>query len=525
MDIYKIINTLTNARVVANASLHRSGYAPTTQDVVLIQQAADDLPPLVDMVDQEIQKLVDLKYAIQKQKEMHGALVAPYRRLPREILSMIFVLALPDGWYQQRIGKRVFNCLSVCAAWRDIALRTPQLWTSVRFSPEHNATEDCIRALTAELQRSGQLPLDLAICAARTIRGHDIWSDEAWTLLCAESHRWQRISLNNVPASAYEALSGRCFPALQALSIDNDVRIADIPLGVFRLESNQLSSLSICSWYHLCRLQDLPEAWPITELDLQLETENPAGLATVVQAIVAYSSTLGTCSVGVMSGDVGSREVPTQFPCLETLVLNNEAVQLCHIIACPNLKSLTINSYTVSSVQFELAFQSLLDHSSECRHLRSLSLQQLELIASHGLGLCLKRIPQLTDLELENDDSDPRRQLITIDLLWRLSRDFEIVPGSMTFLPNLERLCLWFGDALEEEDERLYGVYRQAIEDIVDSRARRRKVRGIRLAPLKSLEVFGAAKLPSFRRDGDTMCFWFSDDALDTASSSASDGD
>ncbi|KAI5824845.1 hypothetical protein K523DRAFT_420490 [Schizophyllum commune Tattone D] len=515
MDVHRIIDTLTNARVLANTSFHRSGYAPTTQDALLIQTAANALPPLVDMVDQEIQKLVDLKSAIQKQEKMHDALMAPYRRLPRELLSMIFVLALPDGWFQHCIGKRVFNCLSVCAAWRDIALRTPQLWTSVRFSPKSNPTEDRIRALATELQRSGQLPLDLNISAARTLRGHDIWSDEAWTLLCAESYRWQRISLTDVPVAAYETLSGRSFPVLQALSICNDVLIADIPLGVFHLGSNQLSSLCIYSWHHMLQLQDLTEAWPITELELKLETEDSAGLATVVQAIVTYSRTLRTCSVGYMSGDVGFRDVPIQFPCLETLVLQDEAAQLCHIMACPNLKSLTISSYTVSSLQFELAFQSLLDHSSECRHLRSLSLQQLDLIASHGLGLCLKRIPQLTDLELENDDSDPRRQLITIDLLWRLSRDFEIFHGSMTFLPNLERLCLWFGDALEEEDERVYGVYRQAIEDIVDSRGRPRTVRGIRLAPLESLEIFGAAKLPSFRRDGDTMCFWFSDDALD----------
>ena len=87
-----------DAQAVANMPLHRSGYVPSQQDIRAIRNAANDLPLLEDMINLEMRKLSDLKLAIWKQKALHNALAAPWRRLPPEILSMIFVMALPDSW-------------------------------------------------------------------------------------------------------------------------------------------------------------------------------------------------------------------------------------------------------------------------------------------------------------------------------------------------------------------------------------------------------------------------------------------
>ena len=119
---------------MANVALHRSGYVPGEQDTLLIRMAASDLPSLEDMVEQEIRKLSNLKLAIGKQKALHDALTAPWRRLPFEILSTIFIHALPEDWSVQPAGKRTLNCMSVCILWHDIAVQTI-LRSATYFAP------------------------------------------------------------------------------------------------------------------------------------------------------------------------------------------------------------------------------------------------------------------------------------------------------------------------------------------------------------------------------------------------------
>jgi len=48
--------------------------------------------------------------------------IRPAHRLPREILMQIFALL----WS----GKRILFLSHVCHHWRDIALKTPELWSS-----------------------------------------------------------------------------------------------------------------------------------------------------------------------------------------------------------------------------------------------------------------------------------------------------------------------------------------------------------------------------------------------------------
>ncbi|KAL1731595.1 hypothetical protein EV714DRAFT_271620 [Schizophyllum commune] len=454
MDLPQLINTLMDAQAVANMPLHRSGYVPSQQDIRAIRNAANDLPLLEDMINLEMRKLSDLKLAIWKQKALHNALAAPWRRLPPEILSMIFVMALPNSWSRLPACKRTFNCMAVCVMWRNVALQTPQLWTSLRFDRLTNPLKSHVRSLPTELRKSGQLPLDLSIDLVFTPRVDD-WSDEAWALLCAESHRWRRISLRNLPVMAYERLSGRVFPALQALSIDHgDVSLMDIFLGVFNPESCQLASLSITGARHVHRL-NLPASWPLAELELDLLTDNLADWTAVRGILVAYSATLRVCTI---SGDLRDfrltcGDAPIKLPCLEKLTLVYEAIQLGQVLECANLQSLVFSASGFSVDDAVRDLKSFLDMSSGCKRLRSLTLRQLIRAPLDSLVDCLDRLPSLTDLELKNfEDCLVHEQLLSLDLLCQLARD-DTRPGSLTRLPNLERLSLIFEDTLDDEDE------------------------------------------------------------------------
>jgi hypothetical protein len=66
--------------------------------------------------------------------ERHKMLLSPARRMPAEILSSIFLECLPVGKldsFQPSAHKAPLLVSSICSRWRNVAISTPQLWSSV----------------------------------------------------------------------------------------------------------------------------------------------------------------------------------------------------------------------------------------------------------------------------------------------------------------------------------------------------------------------------------------------------------
>ncbi|KAL1673497.1 hypothetical protein EV122DRAFT_222499, partial [Schizophyllum commune] len=61
-------------------------------------------------------------------------LPSPVQCLPPELLSYIFVLAVPDLWFKAPSGGMALPFASVCSEWRALALSTPQLWSYIAIS-------------------------------------------------------------------------------------------------------------------------------------------------------------------------------------------------------------------------------------------------------------------------------------------------------------------------------------------------------------------------------------------------------
>ncbi|KAJ6481642.1 hypothetical protein C8R45DRAFT_308176 [Mycena sanguinolenta] len=69
--------------------------------------------------------------------EFHRAMISPWRQLPAELFSEIFIFTLKyrgdpeeDGsWVDDRAGSLLL--CKICSAWRAIALRTPALWNTL----------------------------------------------------------------------------------------------------------------------------------------------------------------------------------------------------------------------------------------------------------------------------------------------------------------------------------------------------------------------------------------------------------
>jgi F-box-like len=81
------------------------------------------------------------------------AWLAPIRRIPSEVLSLIFVQVCKENW------KDLVNLEAVCRHWRNVLLSTPRAWAFVLSTP--SVSNFPIRQLNLWLSRCGTLKLHI----------------------------------------------------------------------------------------------------------------------------------------------------------------------------------------------------------------------------------------------------------------------------------------------------------------------------------------------------------------------------
>lgn len=116
--------------------------------------------------------IVELKAQVKEAKSrvrQYQAVLSPCRRLPPDILGEIFLrIPLRKSWhdasYYQDVVRRL---VLVCRRWRDAALATPRLWSTLEIIVKKSPLK--VDALTTWLCRSGNLPKDLDIRSSTCI--------------------------------------------------------------------------------------------------------------------------------------------------------------------------------------------------------------------------------------------------------------------------------------------------------------------------------------------------------------------
>ncbi|KAI5900309.1 uncharacterized protein SCHCODRAFT_02526144 [Schizophyllum commune H4-8] len=500
-------DALCRAQAVANNPLHRSAYVPNDSEAVVIKKAADELRGIDVQIAEQINSLIQQQATVRGQISVHDALLSPCRRLHPEIISLIFLLAVPDDWEEAYVGRRSLNFARVCHPWREIALTTSRLWSKLRFDALTNwqTFREEPSLLAAELERTAQVSLDIDLQMrygyATLWPDHptadELWEiDDAWRILCAQSHRWERATLDCLPVHIYESMGRRLFPALNNLSFRVDERsntAIQLPLHSFRHAPNVT-----CLWIDYkspVPTFEIPRMWSIVDLTIICVDSITVSPEPSLDAFMACSATLRSCHFAA-DEKFNERAIPsrpTLFPALKDIHFNNNAVFLCYLISAPNVEKLHLSGYS-SYNQFE-ALQSMLDRSRECKHLRIFALSQLDPPAAEPIIECLRRLPLLTDVTLTEDALQENIEfpLITVDLISALDRSSGGT-GAKFLLPNLSRLEMDFGGrecSAEQEDS-----LRDAIYASILSRDGPLEVDGVTLQPLQSCTIHGDECLP-----------------------------
>ncbi|KAJ7614729.1 hypothetical protein DFH06DRAFT_1108506 [Mycena polygramma] len=116
-------------------------------------------------------ELANLKTSITRLEVEHAILghhlaryIYPVLSLPNEVVSEIFLHTLKPSEYAFADPQSPLFLGHICQRWRDIALSTPSLWTTISLEIDNISEPDsCLRLLDIWLTRSRQCPLYVVI--------------------------------------------------------------------------------------------------------------------------------------------------------------------------------------------------------------------------------------------------------------------------------------------------------------------------------------------------------------------------
>ncbi|KDR72859.1 hypothetical protein GALMADRAFT_125681 [Galerina marginata CBS 339.88] len=158
-----------------------TNYIPSATEVSEIKQYVSTINDKLADYDNRIAELQAALREINSKRDKlqdvgatHQALISPFRRLPPEILQVIFVWCLPQTRNAVMHASEAPVLLGrVCSEWRRISLATPEVWASLHIVPPNvnfsNPTSSTARfqrkreLIEMWLARSGVCPLSVSL--------------------------------------------------------------------------------------------------------------------------------------------------------------------------------------------------------------------------------------------------------------------------------------------------------------------------------------------------------------------------
>ncbi|KAK7471283.1 hypothetical protein VKT23_002691 [Stygiomarasmius scandens] len=178
----------------------RSREVPSAEQCLLISEylagAEQDLQEY-NAEARRLQALVDAVTAkanqLKRLMQMKQSLLAPVRKLPDELLALIFERCSFDLF-----EKKEPSVMHVCSRWRNIALSFPALWSYIILNADPMMYHQIpsLKALELHLERSKTCSLTIQVTMGQGIFNHSL---QLLNILAFHSHRWKRFSLYLCP--------------------------------------------------------------------------------------------------------------------------------------------------------------------------------------------------------------------------------------------------------------------------------------------------------------------------------------
>ncbi|TRM56730.1 hypothetical protein BD626DRAFT_587099 [Schizophyllum amplum] len=466
---------------------HRDASEPTEDTKTAVNFMLRDLYEQARI--RHVQLSPDQRYFV---RACH-AVSAPWRRLSADVLADIFLLALPDEWHDHCAGSVILPLTQVCHIWREIALGTPRLWTSIKVSLVGSPRRRWAEAVTAYIARSADalLRIHINLALPRDFPFQEAWVSsvfwrrEAWAQLCEQAYRWESAHLEAVPAFAFSEALAAPFARLTTLTWFYAAP-PGWPSGsytiptIFFERAPCLQSVTLC--YNIePKPLVLPRAWRMSRLCVWAgprrgETgyfENfyngplaaVAPWRTLVPALSIVCAArhwlrnlelcVGSLHPGTLQGTI-DMSTATEFPMLKRLVLYDDACQLASWIVAPRLREVKVDADgsidgPASLVRHDpfwghplLSVTRLLTRPGGCARLRSLYLSPQTGENVGTLLTCLESVPMLEQLVLDTSENDDfPTGVLRFEIVLALTRRADN-SHSLALLPSLVALTLNF---------------------------------------------------------------------------------
>ncbi|KAJ7170877.1 hypothetical protein C8R43DRAFT_1231598 [Mycena crocata] len=377
------------------------------------------------------------------------SLTFPVLTLPGEITSEIFIHCLPDIWPrepQSSISPLLLTC--ICRQWRNIALATPQLWST--FSMLSNASDVQINHdfINRWLSRSGNLLLSLTFGIPDVF--DDFGIEELSVALdsmgrCLEmfwkySSRWHAVEFSSKPSflqhpSVSISVPDGGFPQLTHLKIGCST-LADVAFGGEKVElfndAPQLRSVTIeLDTYGDVELRLFHLPWS------QLTSfTGKSFVKDDCYYVLTQTPALIHCTFMLYGDDHGnSPEMIPPFPPIPNLkslsiTAAHDISEFLGTLTLPGLETLDINNSRTVTYAIPAVRQLLI--RSHCA-LRNLTYRGQT--SADEFFDCLRLTPGLTFLDIPYSTAE-----ICGLVFERLHKDSELVPQLQKLMISLHRI-------------------------------------------------------------------------------------
>jgi hypothetical protein len=155
-----------------------AAIVPKAQQVLLAREAISELKSKLEAVEASAELL-------RKKIQEKQSWLAPIRRVPADILSLVFVEFCNVGTQKSWKGFLVLG--AVCRRWREILIDTPRAWSLIQVGPQAPPFNHAL--LDIWLSRCGILKCDFSL--------HPISSPDAVKVICDHEKNIRSLSMFN----------------------------------------------------------------------------------------------------------------------------------------------------------------------------------------------------------------------------------------------------------------------------------------------------------------------------------------